>query len=274
MSNKIISRKPRNPSLRFQTFLSNDDITTKTPEKSLLTGCRKRTGGRNCYGRITTRHIGGGVDRKYRIIDFLRQDRNIKGTIKTVEYDPNRNVRIGLLVFPTGVKRYILLAEGMKVGSEVIAGENVDASLGNCLPIKSIPVGFVVHNIELVPGNGGKIARSAGSSAQIVAKEGEYATLKMPSGEMRMIRLNCWATVGVLGNAAYKNIVIGKAGRNRRVGIRPTVRGIAMNPVDHPRGGGEGRSKSGTQPLSPWGKHSAGARTRRRKSRFIIKRRK
>lgn len=272
--NKIILRKPRNPSLRFQSYLSNDDITRKTSEKSLTTGLKRRTGGRNCYGRITTRHKGGGADQKYRIIDFLRVDRGIVGTVKTIEYDPNRNVRIGLLVFPNGVKRYILIAEGLKVGSVVIAGENVDAALGNCLPIKNIPVGFMIHNIELRAGTGGKIARSAGMYAQIVAKENGYATVKMPSNEIRMISLECWATVGVLGNAAYKNIVIGKAGRNRNKGIRPTVRGMAMNPIDHPRGGGEGRSKSGTQPISPWGKCGNGTRTRRKISRFIIKRRK
>ena len=270
----IKTRKPRNASLRFQTFLSSDDITSVTPEKSLVTGCRRRTGGRNCYGRITTRHHGGGVDRKYRIIDFKRYVRDIPGTVKTIEYDPNRNVRIGLVVYPNGIKTYILMPVGLQVGSVIHSGANVEVSTGNCLPLRSIPIGFTIHNIEITPGSGGKLVRSAGLSAQLVAKEGDYATIRLPSTEVRMIHLDCWATVGDLGNAAYKNISIGKAGRNRRKGIRPSVRGIAMNPIDHPRGGGEGRSKSGSKPMSPWGKCSAGTKTRKKKSRFIIKRRK
>ena len=269
----IRKRKPQNASLRFQTFISSDDITTTKPERSLLVGLRKK-GGRNVYGRITTRHKGGGAPRRYRIIDFKRSMRDIEGKIVTVEYDPNRNVRIGLVVYPNGVKRYILLPEGIGVGDTVVASESAEPKVGHAMPLRSVPVGFFVHNIELRPGAGGKFARSAGTSAQLVAKAEEYATLKMPSGEVRLVSLDCWATVGVLGNADVKNIVIGKAGRTRHRGVRPTVRGMAMNPVDHPHGGGEGRSKSGSHPVSPWGKGAKGTRTRKRKSPLILKRRK
>jgi large subunit ribosomal protein L2 len=269
----IRSRRPRNASLRFQTFLTSEDITTTTPEKSLVVSL-KRKGGRNSYGRITVRHRGGGASKKYRIIDFARQERSVEGKVVSVEYDPNRNVRIGLVEYINGAKRYILLPEQLKVGDIVVAGENVEPKVGNALPLRSIPVGFMVHNIEITPGSGGKFARSAGASAQVVAREGGYITLKMPSGEIRLVNENCWATVGVLGNAEYKNIIWGKAGRTRYRGIRPTVRGMAMNPVDHPHGGGEGRSKSGSHPVSPWGKGSKGTRTRTRKNPLIIKRRK
>ncbi len=274
MINKIIARKPRNSSLRFQTYIDNGDLSRVAPEKSLLGGCKKRTGGRNCYGRITTRHHGGGADQKYRFIDFNRVERVFAGTVTTIEYDPNRNVRIGLVVYKNGLKTYMLLPEGVKVGSIVAAGVDVEAAVGNCLPIKNIPVGFMIHNMEIRPGSGGKLVRSAGVSAQLIAKENGYATVKMPSGEIRLLHLDCWATIGTLGNAGYKNISIGKAGRNRRKGIRPSVRGIAMNPIDHPRGGGEGRSKSGSKPMSPWGKCSGGTKTRTKVCRFIIKRRK
>ncbi len=269
----IRARKPRNPSLRFQTFLTSSDITEKKPEKSLVIGLKKR-GGRNVYGRITMRHRGGGAARSYRIIDFTRQERDVEGKVTTIEYDPNRNVRIGLVVYANGAKRYMLVPEGLSVGDTVISGENVEPKTGNALPLCNIPVGFMVHNIEITPGSGGKFARSAGTAAQITAKEGDYVTLKMPSGEVRMVHKNCLATVGVLGNPEYKNIVLGKAGRTRQLGIRPTVRGMAMNPIDHPHGGGEGRSKSGSHPVSPWGKGAKGTRTRRRKSPLIIKRRK
>lgn len=270
----IVSRKPRNSSLRFQQFIDSSDITRTTPEKSLVVGSR-RSGGRNAYGRITVRHRGGGADSKYRIIDFKRSVRNVLGRIDSVEYDPNRNVRIGLVIYQNGVKTYMLLPEGLGVGSAVYAGIDAEAKTGNSLPLRNIPVGFVIHNIEITPGSGGKFARSAGTSIQLVAKTDTHATLKMPSGEIRMVLLDCWATVGVLGNADYKNINWGKAGRTRYLGRRSSVRGMAMNPVDHPHGGGEGRSKSGSHPMTPWGKGCKGTRTRkqRRKNALIIKRR-
>jgi large subunit ribosomal protein L2 len=269
----IISRKPRNASLRFQTYIDTSDLTKKKPERSLVKGLRK-SGGRNAYGRITVRHRGGGTMRKYRIIDFNRIERNIPGRVVSLEYDPNRNVRIGLVVYANGAKRYMIMPESLKVGSTVIAGEDIEARVGNSLPIRSIPVGFTIHNVEITPGSGGKFARSAGTSVQLVAKENNHATLRMPSGEVRMVHLNCWATVGTLGNAEHKNISIGKAGRTRHLGFRPTVRGMAMNPIDHPHGGGEGRSKSGSHPVSPWGKGCKGTRTRTRKNPLILKRRK
>lgn len=268
----IVTRKPRNASLRFQTFISSEDITAKKPKKSLTVGL-KRKGGRNAYGRITVRHRGGGAQRKYRIIDFARSVRDIAGTIVSVEYDPNRNTRIGLVSYPNGQYRYILLPEGLKVGGKVIAGLNVEAKPGNAMTLRGIPVGFTVHNIEVSPGKGGKIARSAGTSVQLMAKTDEHATLRMPSGEVRMVHLDCWATVGELGNADYKNISWGKAGRTRHRGFRPTVRGMAMNPIDHPHGGGEGRSKSGSHPQTPWGKGCKGTRTRTRKNPLILRRR-
>jgi large subunit ribosomal protein L2 len=269
----IRKRRPRNPSLRFQTFLDTSDLTKKRPEKHLVLSLKK-SGGRNTHGRITVRHRGGGAVRKYRMIDFLRGERDIVGTVTAVEYDPNRNVRIALVVYKNGAKKYILMPEGLSVGQTVMAGEAAEARVGNCMPLRSIPVGFTVHNVEITPGSGGKLARSAGASVQFVAKTDEHATLKMPSGEIRMVPLNCWATVGVLGNADYKNITWGKAGRVRNLGIRPTVRGMAMNPVDHPHGGGEGRSKSGSHPMTPWGKGCKGTRTRTRKNPLILKRRK
>ncbi|UNE35366.1 50S ribosomal protein L2 [Vermiphilus pyriformis] len=270
----IARRRPQNPSLRFQTYLTNEDVTTSTPHKSLVVGLRK-SGGRNAYGRITVRHIGGGAQRKYRIIDFARTQKDVPGKVTTIEYDPNRNVRIGLVVYANGAKHYMLLPEGLKVNTTVLASAQAEARLGNSLPLSAIPVGFMVHNIEMTPGSGGKLARSAGASAQIMSKtEDGYATLKMPSGEIRMVPLACWATVGVLGNAEHRNITWGKAGRSRNRGIRPSVRGMAMNPVDHPHGGGEGRSKSGSHPQSPWGKGAKGTRTRTRKNRLIVKRRK
>jgi large subunit ribosomal protein L2 len=273
MATNIRLRKPRNSSLRFQSFLVSDDITTTKPERSLVKGL-KRKGGRNSYGRITVRHRGGGAAKLYRIIDFNRAERDIEGTISTVEYDPNRNVRIALVVYKNGAKKYMLLPDGLQVGNVVVSGQSVEARVGNALPLRNIPIGFTVHNVELTPGRGGKIARSAGTSVQFIAKTDEYATLKMPSGEVRMVPLDCWATVGTLGNAAFKNISWGKAGRTRHRGFRPSVRGMAMNPVDHPHGGGEGRSKSGSHPRTPWGKGCKGTRTRRRKNPLIIRRRK
>jgi large subunit ribosomal protein L2 len=269
----IISRKPRNASLRFQTYIDTSDLTKKKPERSLVKGLRK-SGGRNAYGRMTVRHRGGGAMRKYRIIDFSRIERNIPGKIVSIEYDPNRNVRIGLAVYANGAKRYVLMPESLKIGSTIIAGSDIEARIGNSLPLRNIPVGFTVYNVEITPGSGGKFARSAGTSVQLVAKEDEYATLRMPSGEIRRVHLNCWASVGTLGNAEHKNISIGKAGRTRYLGFRPSVRGMAMNPIDHPHGGGEGRSKSGSHPVSPWGKGCKGTRTRTRKNPNILKRRK
>ena len=269
----IVTRKPRNASLRFQSFIDTSHLSKTKPEKSLTVGLKKK-GGRNTHGRITVRHRGGGAERLYRIIDFQRSVRNIEGVVKTLEYDPNRNVHIGLVVYKNGEKRYILLPDTLKVGDTVVAGEKVDPKVGNCLPIRQTPVGFFIHNVEIKPGSGGKLARSAGTSIQIIGKGDEFATLKMPSGEVRMLSLDCWATVGVLGNADYKNISWGKAGRTRHRGFRPSVRGMAMNPVDHPHGGGEGRSKSGSHPMTPWGKGCKGTRTRRKKSNLIVRRRK
>ncbi len=269
----MITKRPRNSSLRFQTYLDNSDITKTKPERSLVFGLRKH-GGRNAYGRITVRHRGGGAFQKYRMVDFKRLDRDIEGTVKAIEYDPNRNVRLGLVYFLNGSKSYILLPEGLSVGSTVMAGESVEAKTGNCMPIRNIPVGFQLHNIEITPGSGGKLARSAGTSVQLMAKTDDYATLKMPSGEIRMVPVACWATIGVLGNADFQNINWGKAGRTRYRGFRSSVRGMAMNPVDHPHGGGEGRSKSGSHPMTPWGKGCKGTKTRTRKNPLIIKRRK
>jgi large subunit ribosomal protein L2 len=268
----IIRRKPRNASLRFQTFVDTSHLTKKAPEKSLVAGLARK-GGRNAYGRITTRHQGGGAARKYRLVDFNRLERSVAGKVISIEYDPNRSANIALIHYLNGSKCYILAPEGLKIGSFVKAGVDVEVKLGNCLPLRNIPIGFVVHNVEIRPNSGGKIARGAGTSVQLVGKEGLHAILKMPSGEMRKVHLDCWATVGVLGNADHKNISIGKAGRTRHLGIRPTVRGMAMNPVDHPHGGGEGRSKSGSHPVSPWGKGCKGTRTRTRKNALILKRR-
>lgn len=269
----IVSRKPRNASLRFQTFVDTSNLSSEKPLKSLTIGL-KRKGGRNAYGRITVRHRGGGAAKKYRVIDFNRSVHDVEGIVQGLEYDPNRNVHIALISYKNGEKRYILAPDTLKKDDVVISGLQVEPKVGNCLPIQRIPVGFFIHNIEMKPGSGGKLVRSAGTSAQIIAKDEKFATLKMPSNEIRMLHLECWATVGVLGNADYKNICWGKAGRTRNRGFRPSVRGMAMNPVDHPHGGGEGRSKSGSHPVSPWGKGCKGTRTRRKKDVLIIKRRK
>ncbi|HEV2917210.1 MAG TPA: 50S ribosomal protein L2 [Candidatus Babeliales bacterium] len=271
----IVRRRPRNSSLRFQSFISSEEITRKKPERSLVTSL-KSTGGRNSYGRITVRHREGGAARKYRIIDFARQERDVPGILMSIEYDPNRNVRIGLIGYANGAKRYILLPQGLSVGDTVIASEKIDAKIGNCLPLENIPVGFIVHNVGIKPELAGVFARSAGTSVEVVAKNETHVSLKMPSNEIRMVSKRCWATVGVLGNADYKNINWGKAGRTRYRGFRPSVRGMAMNPVDHPHGGGEGRSKSGSHPTTPWGKGCKGTRTRprRKNSSLIVKRRK
>ncbi len=268
----IVSRKPRNASLRAQQFLVNKDLTKKEPEKSLLGPCT-RSGGRNNHGRITVRHRGGGAKRQYRMVDFMFGNREVPGNVIALEYDPNRNVPIALISYLNGAKSYLISPEGLKVGGTVLASENADAYVGNSMPLSKVPTGFFVHNVELVPGRGGKFARSAGTTVQVVAKEDGKAVLKMPSGEMRTVSLDSWATIGTLSNADFRNVSLGKAGRTRHRGFRPSVRGMAMNPVDHPHGGGEGRSKSGSHPSTPWGKSCKGVRTRRRKSSAIIKRR-
>lgn len=258
------SFKPTSPGVRQMTVSSFEEITTNKPEKSLLVPLKKNAG-RNSYGRITVRHQGGGHKRKYRIIDFKRTKDGVPARVATIEYDPNRSSRIALLHYLDGEKRYILAPAGLKVGDMVYSGPDADIKTGNALPLANIPVGTLLHNIELHPGRGGQICRSAGVSAQLMAKEGKYALLRLPSGEVRKVLLTCRATIGVVGNHEHANINIGKAGRTRWMGVRPTVRGMTMNPVDHPNGGGEGKSKSGggRQHLkSPWG-HVKGQKTRR-----------
>ena len=270
----IRNYKPTSPARRYHSVSTFDEITTSTSHKP-LTEPLGRSGGRNNHGEITSWWRGGGHKRNYRIIDFKRDKLNIPGKVTTVEYDPNRSARIALVTYADGEKRYILHPLGLKVGDSVMSGANVDILPGNCLPLKSIPLGTMVHNVELKQGKGGQIARSAGSSVQVVAKEGLYASVKMPSGEIRHINIECLATIGQVGNLDHENVSIGKAGRSRWLGKRSHVRGIAMNPVDHPHGGGEGRSK-GNHPQSPWGQPAKGYKTRRRKytDRFILERRK
>jgi len=267
---------PTSPGQRGMTRQDYSEITTSTPEKSLVKSLTK-SGGRNNTGRITTRHIGGGHKRSYRVVDFKRDKIGVQGTVMTIEYDPNRNVRICLINYIDGEKRYILCPEGLNVGDKVVSGPEADISVGNALPLDSIPLGALVHNVELRAGRGGKMARSAGNSAQVMAKEGNYVTLKLPSSEMRMVRKDCYATIGVLGNSEYKNLSTGKAGRTRHLGIKPTVRGVTMNPVDHPHGGGEGKTGPGGNPKTPWGKPALGYKTRNKKkasSKLIVRRRK
>lgn len=267
--------KPTSPGRRFQTYLSNDDVMKVEPEKSLLAPLKK-TGGRNVYGRITTRFKGGGHRRHYRIIDFKRNKFGIPARVATIEYDPNRSARIALLHYVDGEKRYILAPLNLKVNDMVIAGPDADIKPGNALPLRNIPLGTQVHNIELQKGKGGQIVRSAGTYAQLMAKEDKYALLKLPSGEMRLVLIDCIATVGQIGNVQHENVSLGKAGRKRWLGRRPHVRGVAMNPVDHPMGGGEGRSSGGRHPVSPWGMPTKGYKTRDKKktsSRLIVKRR-
>lgn len=269
----IVRRKPVNSSSRQQSFVSNRDLTKKKPERSLLAPLKKK-GGRNAYGRITVRHRGGGAKRNYRLVDFKRLHREVEGVVQALEYDPNRTVPIALIAYKNGAKSYILLPDQLEVGSTVIASENADAKVGNCLPLRNIPIGFFVHNVELHAGRGGVFARSAGNGIQLIAKEGDHAVLRMPSSEIRRVPLNCWATIGTLARSEWRNISLGKAGRSRHMGRRPSVRGMAMNPVDHPHGGGEGRSKSGSHPTTPWGKSCKGMRTKKRKSPLIMRRRK
>ena len=268
--------KPYTPSRRNMTVSDFSEITKKTPEKSLLAK-KKEKAGRNSYGRITVRHQGGGNRQKYRIVDFKRNKDNIEATVIGIEYDPNRSANIALIQYEDGTKAYILAPQGLKDGDKVISGENVDIKPGNNMPINNIPVGTLIHNIELNPGQGGKLVRTAGQSAQLMAKEGKYAHVRLPSGEMRLILAVCRATIGVIGNSDHENVKLGKAGRTRHMGIRPTVRGSVMNPVDHPHGGGEGRAPIGhAGPLTPWGKPALGYKTRNKKklsNKFIVKRR-
>lgn len=271
--------RPMTAGTRFYSVSTFEEVTKDKPEKALLRPLKK-SGGRNSDGRITSRHRGGGHKRRYRLIDFKRQKFGITATVVAVEYDPNRSSRIALLQYADGDKRYIIAPEGLKVGSKVVSGPDVDVQTGNSMPLKGVPVGTFVHNVELKPGKGGQLGRSAGNSLQLMAKEGEHVTLKMPSGEVRKVRGDCYATIGVVGNADHENISYGKAGRFRWLGIRPQTRGMAMNPVDHPMGGGEGRSKSGggwQHPESPWGQYAKGLKTRRKRlhsTKLIVKRRK
>lgn len=271
--------RPITPGTRFFSVSTFEEITKTEPEKSLLRPLKK-TGGRNNLGRITSRHRGGGHKRMYRLVDFRRDKHGIAGTVAAIEYDPNRTCRIALIHYADGEKRYIIAPDGLTVGAKIMSGPDAEVQVGNALPLRNIPAGTMVHNVELFPGKGGQVGRSAGNSLQIMAKEGDWVTLKMPSGEIRKFRADCYATIGVVGNADHENISLGKAGRSRWLGIRPQTRGMAMNPVDHPMGGGEGRSKSGggwQHPESPWGKYAKGLKTRKRKNpsnKYIVKRRK
>ena len=269
--------KAYTPSRRNMTVSDFEEITKKTPEKSLLS-TKKKHAGRNSYGRITVRHQGGGNRQKYRIVDFKRKKDDMEATVIGIEYDPNRSANIALIEYTDGERAYILAPQGLKDGDKVISGQSADIKAGNCMPIENIPVGTLIHNIELNPGQGGKLVRGAGQSAQLMAKEGKYAHVRLPSGEMRLILAMCRATIGVIGNAEHSNIKFGKAGRKRHMGIRPTVRGSVMNPNDHPHGGGEGRAPIGhAGPMTPWGKPALGYKTRNKKkqsNKFIVKRRK
>lgn len=267
---------PTSPGQRGMTRADYQEITTDKPEKSLLKPLKKHSG-RNNTGRITCRHKGGGHKQAYRIIDFKREKFGIPATVKTIEYDPNRNVRISLVFYADGEKRYILTPDGLSIGDVIVSGPDAQIQTGNALPLELIPLGTLIHNIEMEPGRGGILVRAAGNSAQLMAKEGNYVTIKLPSSEMRMIRKECLATIGVLGNSEFKNLKIGKAGRKRHKGIKPTVRGVTMNPCDHPHGGGEGKTGPGGNPKTPWGKPALGQKTRNKKkasSKLIVRRRK
>lgn len=274
----IRNSKPVTSSRRFYSVSTFEELTTSKPEKSLLAPIHK-SGGRNNTGRVTSRHRGGGHKRQYRIIDFKRNKLGIEATVMTVEYDPNRSSRILLLQYADGEKRYILAPQGVKVGDKLMAGPDSEIRDGNATPLGRVPLGSFIHNVELKPGKGGQICRSAGAAAQLVAREGSFSTLRLPSGEMRLVRNDCYATLGTLGNADHENISLGKAGRKRWLGVRPQTRGMAMNPIDHPMGGGEGRSKSGggrQHPRSPWGKVAKGLKTRKRNhpgDKYIVRRR-
>ncbi|WDV45421.1 50S ribosomal protein L2 [Clostridiaceae bacterium M8S5] len=269
--------KPTSPAIRHMTVSTFEEITKTEPEKSLLTTLKKHAG-RNARGKITVRHKGGGAKRKYRIIDFKRNKDDIPGKVAAIEYDPNRSANIALINYADGEKRYILAPNGLKVGTVIMSGPNADIKVGNALPLKNIPVGIMIHNIEMKAGKGGQLVRSAGNQAQLMAKEGDYAQVRLPSGEVRLVRIECRATIGQVGNTDHENITIGKAGRKRHMGIRPTVRGSVMNPNDHPHGGGEGRSPIGRpSPVTPWGKPALGYKTRKKNkksNKFIVKSRK
>src|SRR5919204_4837587 len=269
----IKKHKPTSPGRRFATWSDRAEVTRTSPEKSLVEGLTK-SGGRNSYGRITSRHRGGGAKRKYRIIDFKRTKDGVPAKVATIEYDPNRTAYIALLHYADGEKRYILAPARLRVGATVESGPNADIQVGNCLPLRNVPTGTVVHNVELTPGRGGQLGRSAGAAIQLVAKEGERATLRLPSGEMRMVSVDCRASIGTISNVEHQNIDIGKAGRNRHKGKRPQTRGTAMNPVDHPHGGGEGSTTPGRHPVTPWGVPTLGYRTRKKNKasdRYIVR---
>lgn len=269
----IRKHKPTTPGRRGSSVADFVEVTKKTPEKALLAPSPKK-GGRNVHGRITTRHQGGGHKQRYRIVDFRRTKDGVPAKVAAIEYDPNRTARLALLHYLDGEKRYILAPTRLKVGDLVESGEGADIKPGNALPLKNIPVGTIVHNVELQPGRGGQLARSAGTGVQLMAKEGDYATLRLPSGEMRLVRTDCRATVGTIGNADHQNVKIGKAGRKRHMGVRPQTRGTAMNPVDHPHGGGEGSTTAGRHPVTPWGVPTLGYRTRKKNKgsdRYIIR---
>jgi large subunit ribosomal protein L2 len=270
----LISRKPTSPGRRFQTTTDFAEITRSEPEKSLIRPLKK-SGGRNSYGRVTAYHRGGGHKRRYRLIDFKRNKLEVPAKVATIEYDPNRTTRIALLHYVDGEKRYILAPQDLRVGDMVVSSASADIKPGNALPLQNIPTGTLVHNVELKPGKGGQLARSAGSAAQLMAKEGKQAHLKLPSGEVRMVPVDCRATIGQLSNVEQENVNLGKAGRKRWVGKRPHVRGVVMNPVDHPMGGGEGKSSGGRHPCTPWGVPTKGYKTRKPKAsdRYIVKHR-
>ena len=268
--------RPITPGQRHKVLSDFNTITAAAPEKALVKG-RTKSGGRNNSGRMTMRYLGGGHKKKYRAIDFLRNNFDIPGTVKTIEYDPNRSARIALVYFANGDKRYVIAPQGLEVGQTIMSGEKVAPEIGNTMPLAKIPLGTLIHNIELTPGRGGILARSAGSYAQLAAREGKYVTVKLPSGETRMILTTCLATIGTVSNSEHNLQVSGKAGRSRCLGRRPRVRGVVMNPVDHPMGGGEGKTSGGGHPVSPWGQKAKGLKTRKQKkesNRFIIKRRK
>ena len=267
--------RPTTPGQRYKTVSDFQEITTDTPEKSLLRPLKK-SGGRDNQGHVSSWHRGGGHKRRYRLIDFRRDKRGIPARVATIEYDPNRSARIALLVYADGEKRYIIAPKGLEVGMTLMAGPDVEVQVGNSMPLKTVPLGTEIHNLEMIPGKGGQIARGAGSAAVVVAKEGDFAQVKMPSGEVRMFRMGCYCTIGQVGNLDHENQVVGKAGRSRWMGKRPNVRGVAMNPVDHPMGGGEGRTSGGRHPTTPWGKATKGLKTRKKKpsDKLIIRRRK
>ncbi len=270
----VKSFRPFTPSLRFKTVSSFEEITKSEPEKSLVEANRK-SGGRNNMGRITSRRRGGGHRRHYRVIDFKRDKFGVPASVYSIEYDPNRSARIALLHYADGEKRYILAPAGLRVGARVVSGPEADVRPGNSLPLENIPQGTHVHNVELQPGKGGQLGRSAGAEIQIMAKEGKFAQLRLPSGEVRLVPVRCYATVGQVGNQEHENVVLGKAGRNRWLGKRPSVRGVAMNPIDHPHGGGEGRASGGGHPVTPWGVPTKGYKTRKRKkqsNKLIVRR--